>query len=983
MKKEIAEFNRDNDLRRQAEERLKGGRSNTDCSTDGDGRDALSLVHELQVHQIELEMQNDELKRSKLETEDALMKYSDLYDFAPIGLFTLDSQGLIREVNLAGAALLGRVRCNLLNWNFRLFVASKDRPSFDDFHRKAFETSIKQTCELNLLMDGKPTVYAHIDGIATDDGSLSGRMCRVAVIDITERKRAEDKLAQQRAVLKAVLESADGPIFSVDRNYRYTSFNLRHAEVMKALFGADIEIGHSILDYHTNPDNRISAQTNIDRTLRGESLTLEACAGDEALSRRYFEISHNPVRDSHGKMTGAAIYARDLTKRKQAEEALRQSEQRYRNLFESMDEGFALCEMIYDEAGRPADFRYLNVNPAFARLTGLPVERVVGRTVRELIPGIEPFWIETYGRVVQSGCSERIDNPVAALGRHYEAYVWRSDIGRFAVVFNDITQRKRMEEDIKREKETLHTIMENTDAHLAYLDPQFNFIMVNSTYVKGCGHTREELIGRNHFELFPNAENEEIFRRVVQTGESIKFFAKPFEYADQPWRGITYWDWSLVPVKDAAGQVQALVYSLLDVTKLKRMEEELRKARDELELRVTERTAELLSAKEAAEAASRIKSEFMATMSHEIRTPMNAVIGMTGLLLGTDLDDEQRDCVDTIRSGGEALMEIINSILDFSRIEKEKIELECQPFNLASVLEDSIDLMAVNAKEKGLELVRFIDESTPKTIIGDATRVRQVLVNLLSNAVKFTDKGEIVVSVSARQQARDRYEIMFSVKDLGIGIPKDGMDKLFKPFSQVDMSNTRRYGGTGLGLAISKKLVELMGGEIWAESKPGIGSTFHFTILAYGSFGEPLCDHEPIYQKNAGAKTIPDRNLRILLAEDNLINQKVILRMLNSLGYSADAVADGKEVLQALERQPYEVVLIDVQMPEMDGLETTREIRLKWQDAGPKIIALTAHALEGDRELCIKSGMDGYIAKPVKIDELRAALRLCHQSANT
>ncbi|HSD57967.1 MAG TPA: ATP-binding protein, partial [Methanotrichaceae archaeon] len=287
-------------------------------------------------------------------------------------------------------------------------------------------------------------------------------------------------------------------------------------------------------------------------------------------------------------------------------------------------------------------------------------------------------------------------------------------------------------------------------------------------------------------------------------------------------------------------------------------------------------------------------------------------------------------------------MEIINGILDFSKMDKEKIELECQPFDLARVLEDSLDLVAVEAKEKDLKLIHFIDKNTPSTIIGDATRVRQVLINLLSNAVKFTDKGEISVSARARQLAGDRYEILFSVKDSGIGILKERMDRLFQPFSQVDMSNTRRYGGTGMGLAISRKLVEMMGGKIWAESEPGIGSTFYFTILAYGSFREPLGGQKPVCQKEAGAKTDQGQKLRILLAEDNPVNQKVMLRMLNKLGYSADVVADGKEVLQALERQPYDLVLMDVQMPEMDGIEATREIRQKWPATGPKIVAITA-----------------------------------------
>jgi PAS domain S-box-containing protein len=345
MKKEKAESNQNGNLRRHAEERLKASQSGPVGSKTADGVDAMALVHELQVHQIELEMQNEELKRAKLEMEDALTKYSDLYDFAPIGLFAIDQQGIIQEVNKAGAALLGIERRNLMNRHFQLCVAPKDRSRFDDFCKSAFETSFKKTCEMNLLKEGKPTVYARIESTAAEDSSPNGRQCRIAVIDITERKNAEEKLAQQSAVLKAVIESSKGPIFSVDRKYRYTSFNSQHAEVMKTLFGADIEIGHSILDYHTNIDNRISAQMNIDRTLCGESLTLEACAGDKALSRRYFEISHNPVRDSHGEITGVAVFARDLTEHKRTEKALMESEEKYRVLFNSAADAVVILDL--------------------------------------------------------------------------------------------------------------------------------------------------------------------------------------------------------------------------------------------------------------------------------------------------------------------------------------------------------------------------------------------------------------------------------------------------------------------------------------------------------------------------------------------------------------------------------------------------------------------------------------------------------------
>ncbi|MBW8876604.1 MAG: response regulator [Acidobacteria bacterium] len=423
-----------------------------------------------------------------------------------------------------------------------------------------------------------------------------------------------------------------------------------------------------------------------------------------------------------------------------------------------------------------------------------------------------------------------------------------------------------------------------------------------------------------------------------------------------------------------AAVLAAMSYSLSN--RFRRVHDELDRLHVSLEEQVRERTAALQQAREGALAASRAKSEFLANMSHEIRTPMSGVIGMTSLLLDTRLTATQRDYVETIRASGEALLVLINDILDLSKMESGKVKIERAPFDLAAVIAESLEMVAPLAARQGLALHHTIAPGTPQALVGDLARTRQILLNLVGNAVKFTPQGEVRVSLSARPLEDGRWEALFAVADTGIGIPGEELDRLFVDFHQLDGSLTRKHGGTGLGLAISRRLTELMGGRIWAESTVGHGSTFYFTLVGEAAACPPRQPAVPLAAGRGPARRPhADDRLRILLAEDHPVNRQVMLGLLEHLGYRADLAANGLEVLAALDRQPYDVILMDVQMPEMDGLEATRRIRR--QPPGgcrPRILAMTAHAMSGDRERCLEVGMDGYLSKPVQIADLAAAL---------
>ena len=785
---------------------------------------------------------------------------------------------------------------------------------------------------------------------------------------IGERKRVEQRLADEEERIRLILESAAEGIYGIDTQGVCTFINQAALRILG--FSSRDQVlglnGH-LLFHHSHADGTPFPMQDC-RIVHAFRASNGAHSDEEVFWRSdgtSFPVeywSHPLLRG--GKAIGSVVTFLDISQRRSYELAIRESEQKFRAVFEGAEFGIAVCE-IKDG--------HTTVNPAYRRM--------LGRTPDEL-SSLSMFDELTHPDDVQSDLNS-FKRLVAGEVDHLQLdkryllrdgrLVWanvklslvRDASGTPHYILGlaaDITERKRTEEELRASERHLRAFIEHAPVAVAMFDREIRYLAASRRWNTDYGFGHSDLTGICLYDLIPNLPEKwrESHRRGL-VGEKQHLGEDVWIRAD----GVEQWvSSSVYPWSDPQGNVGGIIISAEDISQ--------RKLNEQL----------LQDAKLTAEAANAAKSTFLANMSHEIRTPLNGILGMTELILDTELTADQRENLGLVRFSADSLLTIINDILDFSKIEAGKLDIELIPFRLRESLEQVLKTCAIRAQQKSLQFAFNAPADVPDALIGDPGRLRQVLLNLIGNAIKFTERGQILVAVAAAFPVKGRVLLHFGVKDTGIGIPAEMQEKIFAAFAQADGSMARKYGGTGLGLAICVRLVEMMGGRIWVESVPQQGSIFHFTLdLALAEEnafpagnrleprGEASQTSSPL---SASLETFAGNGCRVLLVEDNAVNRTLAQRLLQKRAFTVSIAVDGKQAIAAMRSAEFDLVLMDIQMPEMDGFEATAEIR-KWEKLIGRrtpIIALTAHAMKEDRERCLSAGMDGYVTKPIRPSEL-------------
>jgi PAS domain S-box-containing protein len=916
-----------------------------------------------------------ERKRAEETLRESEERYRLLFERNLAGVYRCGLDGSVIDCNEAVARMLGyESRQETISqpiWEF-YHDPSQGQEILARLIREGALTSFE--VEARRKDGGVVWLLANVNLLRDAAGQPS--MVEGTLIDITARKLAEQSLQESEERYRSMFESNPHPMWVFDiESLAFLAVN--DAAIEHYGYTRDEFLAMTIKDLRPAAD----VPAVLERLAACPPLFFSAGSWKHTKKdRRIIDVEITSHGLDFGGRTARLVLAHDVTERKRAQDALEKSEEHFRSLIEDGSDVIIVIAL---------DGCISYASPSVSRVLGYEAVELLGANALEMVhPEDLPPVKESFDRT--------IDGPNRTLAIEYRVRhqdgSWRmiesmsrpvaDDHGVSGIVVNcrDITDRKRSEEALQESERSYQLLFSRIADPIFIFDAQTHLVLdCNDAVHRVYGYSIEELRLMRPFDLHPPDDFDNVDRNIgVHVTKGGRRLDVEILTDETDYRGRRAW-----------------ISIVRDITVRQRI------------------AVELQNAKVAAETANRAKSEFLANMSHEIRTPMNGIIGMTTLALDTELTPEQREYLSLVRVSADSLLDVINDILDFSKIEAGKMELDPVEFDLQQGVGSAIKTLAVRAREKGLELVYHPEVDVPRTLIGDPGRLRQVLMNLIGNSIKFTATGRVSVNVKTDELTADEVVLHFTVSDTGIGIPLEKQQVIFEAFAQADGSTTRKFGGTGLGLAISTQLVELMGGRIWVESPAGPGcgsdpprdgvvpgfdsrladcalrnvggaadqpdsanggpgSAFHFTVRFGLSISEPrsasLRDPDPAYQAPRQAA----RGLNILVAEDNAVNQKLVVRMLQKHGHRVVIAETGTEALKALRESKFDVVLMDIQMPEMNGLEVTAAIRAAEEKTGGhlNIIAMTAHAMKGDKERCIASGMDDYISKPIKAREL-------------
>ncbi len=927
----------------------------------GGGDDSHKLLHELQVHQIELEMQNSELRQTRAQLEAALASYTELYDFAPVGYFTFDRQGVIRQLNLAGARLLGSERATLIGRHFRQFVAAESQSVFASLLERALESHERETSDIALTNGAFPPglPYLHIEVVV----SGMAESFRAVAVDVSAAKAANDERIRSSEWLGLALSAS----YAGTWEWNLATNENRWSDQLWTLYGIENHTTRS--SYQTwadsiHPDDRPRCEATVSQAVAaGREFTMEWRVNLPGAQQRWLMSRGQPILGADGRPERYIGLIIDITERKLAEETLLASRQRYAALFNAVPYGISLNAL--------PDGRIMDVNPAYCKTVEYTRDELVGRLSSDFDIWVHP---EQRGIILERFARER---RVRDFEMEYRAKSGRTgwvrlslegveidDTAYFFTLIEDIGAQKAASEHLRK----LSLAVEQSLASIVITDIDGAIEYVNESFQLVTGYSREEVLGRNPRFLHSGKTPQDTYRAMwadLSSGLSWRG-----EFNNRRKDGSDYVEFAVItPLRQADGKITHYVAVKEDITARKLMVEELDRYRRHLEELVDERTAQLTQAKEQAESANRAKSAFLANMSHEIRTPMNAIVGLTHMLLRRPgKSDDDVDKLKKIGAAADHLLSLINDVLDISKIEASKLVLENREFDIEAVLSHVCSLMVDRVREKGLELV-INAEPHLGNVRGDANRLAQALLNYLGNALKFTERGTIILRAKVLEKSLDDVLVRFEVEDSGIGIAPEHLPRLFHIFEQADSSTTRRFGGTGLGLAITRRIAELMGGEAGMENSAGGGCLFWLTarlgLVATHKAGYP----------------IPALNgKRALIIGDSPVARLAQAQMLRLAGLMCDSAASGATALDMLavaehDGKPYSLVLIDFMMPDMDGFETLANLRISALQQQPQAWLITA---SGDPALFDDARHAGFaevLLKPLTTSVLCDALK--------